>query len=366
MIQAINDQKPGILMVCGGMGAGGKERQLINLLQFMNTAGHFSVYLAVMNPGGIHEEEARKYTEGVYNIPRLFTGDVILPLVHLIRIIKRFKIKLIHSWGSGIWDITSLVVAKLCEIPFLHGGIRSAPTKLRFSHRLSKLSALNANAIVANSMAGLSAFGLLDHPHAKVIYNGMNLTRFEGIDNNPVDHSLCMVANFSKKKDHRTLISVMPTVIKTFPDVCLTLVGHDAGTLDEIVSMVNNLGITDHVEYITNTKAPEPYIAKSQICILSTFSEGISNALLEYMALGKPVIATDVSGNKEVVIPTKTGNLVQVGDPVDLADNIIELLSNPLQASKMGEEGFCVVRTKFSLEKMGQEYQLLYNHLIGG
>jgi glycosyltransferase involved in cell wall biosynthesis len=364
MNQPIDDQKPGILMVTGGLGAGGKERQLINLLQFMRTAGQYSVYLAVMNPGGVREGEARNVTEQLVNIPRAFTGDVLIPLLHLLRIIKRNNIKLVHSWGSGIWDLTSLVAARLCRIPFLHGGIRSAPPSLKFGHHLSRWAAMYADAVVANSYAGLKAFRIQNRSNVKVIYNGLDYEQYRKLTIEPISNTICMVSNFRSEKDHQTLLLAMPEVIKHIPDTKLYLVGQDSGTLENIHLLIDQMGVSDKVILITDSLEPQDVIAKCQIGILSTFGEGLSNVILEYMALAKPVIATDVGGNPELVIDGTTGYLVPLESHKDLAEKVIHLLENPGKRQAMGENGQNVIEEKFTISHMGSSFKAVYAHLI--
>lgn len=356
--------QPKVLMIVGSLGAGGKERQMINLLKFMRSAGHYSVNLAIINPGGVREGEARNFIEQLFYIPRTFSGDVLLPMLHLTRIIKRNKIELVHSWGSGIWDLTSLIAAQLCGIPFLHGGIRSTPSSLRFGHQLSRWVAKYADAVVANSYAGLKAFKIQNSCKAKVIYNGLDYEHLVKLAIEPISNTICMVSNFRSEKDHQTLLLAMPEVIKHIPDTKLYLVGQDSGTLKKVRFLIDQLGLSEKVILITDSLEPQYVIAKSQIGILTTFGEGLSNVILEYMALSKPVIATDVGGNPELVIDGTTGYLVPLTSPAALAEKIVELLTVREKLNEMGKAGHELVVNKFTFEKMGLLYEEIYRRLI--
>jgi glycosyltransferase involved in cell wall biosynthesis len=353
-----------ILMLTGSLGAGGKERQLINLLQHLRSNGIYSIYLAVMNPGGLREQEAAVYSERIYNIYRLFSADIISSLIRICKIINQNEIKLIHSWGSGIWDVTAMLAAKLCGIPFLHGGIRSAPKSLKLSDHLSRWSAKCADVVVANSHAGLKAFRMHNNLKTQVIYNGVDLTRIQKLTHHVNPNRIVMVSNFRTEKDHKTLIFALPEIIKVFPETELYLVGQDYGTLDDIRVLVQQLRLQEQVIINTHCLDPESVISECQIGILSTHGEGFSNVILEYMALSKPVIATDVGGNPELVVHGSTGYLVPEKNPIELAHRVIELLEAPNKGMEMGAEGRKMVLEKYAIEKMGSAYEALYQLLI--
>ena len=96
------------------------------------------------------------------------------------------------------------------------------------------------------------------------------------------------------------------------------------------------------------------------ICILSTFTEGISNSILEYMALGKPVIATRGGGTSEIVIDNKTGFLISPSNPEELTDKIEKLLNNIDLREQMGMAGKERVKKIFSSEIMVSKYVDFY------
>jgi len=364
MVNHNPEKRPVILIVIGSLGAGGKERQLIGLLKSLQLQKKYHTVLAVMNPDGLREKEASEFADELINISWKPGIGILSSISALIRIVKQSSVKMIHSWGSGSWDMVSLIVAKWCRIPFLHNGIRSAPGRLKGSDQLTRISAIFADRIVANSNAGLKAHKLDKHPEAKVIYNGMDTERFTPYRSITEDNNLCMVANFRVEKDHQTMIMALDCIRKSIPSVMLYLVGHDFDTLSAIQSMVNNLNLQDNVTFITDTLHPEPYIAKSKVGILATHGEGISNVLLEYMGLCKPVIVSDNSGNPEVVENGVNGYLVSPGSAEELCESVVELCMHPALLEKMGMAGRRILEEKFSIPKMLNAYDETYTELI--
>lgn len=362
-IQAHN--RPVILMIIGGLGAGGKEQQLISLLKGIRSRGNFSVVIVVLNPDGSRSSEVNDLVDALFFINRLHPFSFFYPLFQIVQIARKFNASIVHSWGSGIWDILSLFVARLTRAPFLHGGIRSAPSSLNLNNRLSKWSAKHANLVVANSQAGLQAFGQADNPKAQVIYNGLDLERFDGVEGiRPSQYDLCMVGNFSLKKDHRTLINSMRIIIDAIPEARLLLVGHDAGTLTQTRTLVDELNLNDSVAFITDCLKPYQFIANSKICVLSTHGEGISNAILEYFVFSKAVIATDVPGNSEIIESGKNGYLVKAGSAEALAEKAISLLANLELAKTLGACGKEIVLKRFSVDGMISSYESTYLNLL--
>jgi len=355
-------------MIIGRLGDGGKERQLLLLLKMLHQHNAIFTCLVSMNSGGERDQEAEQFADELVIFPNRKKTDLIRPMKKLTQLTRAHQITIIHTWGSGIWDLMGVLVGRKCKIPVLHNGIRSAPSRLNFYNRMTRLSAKYADAVAANSQAGLSAFGFAEHSNAKVIYNGLDPSRFDQIDHQNEGNNLCMVANFQQRKDHKSLVRAMPEILKSFPGTRLTLIGHDYGTIRGIQGLVDELQITGKVDFITDCTQPEPLIAKCQLGILATneaaHGEGISNAILEYMALSKPVIASRNGGNPEVVVENTTGFLVQPGSPEEISEKVIFLFSNPPIAKNMGEKGKSSVNERFSLGKMESDYISVYKDLL--
>jgi len=362
--RAQSHSRPVILMIIGGLGAGGKEQQLLSLLKGLKERRNFSVILVSMNPDGLRETEANRYVDKLINIKRIFDTGFLSPLVQVVKIACKYDASFIHTWGSGVWDLLGLCASQWLKIPFLHGGIRSAPIHLNFNNRLSRWSAKHADVIVANSHAGLIAFGQAGNPNARVIYNGLDFSRFEGIAPGQIQYDLCMVANFSAHKDHQTLLNAMALIHKVHPETTLLLVGHDAGTLQSTRELVHNLGLEESVVFVTDSTKPYQLIANSSICILSTYAEGISNSILEYLAFSKPVVASDVAGNSEIIASGENGYLVTARSAEALAEKVLLLLENSDLSTNLGHCGKEIVTKKFSVESMINAYESTFFSLL--
>ena len=107
----------------------------------------------------------------------------------------------------------------------------------------------------------------------------------------------------------------------------------------------------------------ESIISIFDIGVLTTYTEGISNSIMEYMALGKPVIATDGGGTKELLNNKISGYLISVGDKKDLVDKLIFLINHPSISKEMGRNGRKIIKAKFNIDLMIDKYKKLYNYV---
>jgi glycosyltransferase involved in cell wall biosynthesis len=358
------DNPPTVLLVVDQLGVGGLERQIVELLKGLQRNGRFGTALAVLDRGGELEGEAAQYAGDFLALRRRARYDV-TPVLGLLRQARRPWVDLIHAFG-WMSNLAALATARLRRLPLINGGIRAALPSLSLSHRLLRWTALRADAIVANSRAGLAAYGLDRAAQARVIPNGLDWRRFEGVQ--PVlngAYGICMVANFSPYKDQATVIRALPLIQQEFPEARLTLVGLDKGTLARTRRLVSELGLEQTVRIVAGTSHPEAFIAGSRVCtLLSPMGESLSNALLEYLALGKPVVASDCPGNAAVIQSGKTGLLLAQPSPEALAAGIRQLFREPQQARALGEAGRRLVKEKYLLDHMVRQYEGLYVEML--
>jgi glycosyltransferase involved in cell wall biosynthesis len=118
------------------------------------------------------------------------------------------------------------------------------------------------------------------------------------------------------------------------------------------------------VHFVGHQEDILPWLAALDVFVLSSDWEGMSNALLEAMAAGLPVVATAVGGTPEVVVDGVTGLLVPPHDPISLAEAIVRLLDAPDLRRQMGQAGRERVKKSFTVERMVEQTQTLYEHIL--
>jgi glycosyltransferase involved in cell wall biosynthesis len=235
-----------------------------------------------------------------------------------------------------------------------------------------------ARAIVANCDYVRSQLIEEGVPQEKVvtIHNGLDSDRFApranlnraealarlSVSAEPSSRFVGIVANLRPVKDHQTFLKAMQLVSRAVPESAFLLAG-EGNLLADLKELAVQLGIAERTFFLGACRTTEEVLALSEVCVLSSVSEGFSNSILEYMAAGRPVVATDVGGVREVVTEGETGYLLTPGDCQTLADRVIYLLKNPKEAQLMGEKARNVVSREFSTTRQLERVEELYERL---
>ncbi len=178
-------------------------------------------------------------------------------------------------------------------------------------------------------------------------------------DDQPV---ILQVARFHPVKDHACGVRAMAHVLGAVPKAQLILVG-DGPERDAIETLANELGVSRSVRFLgVRTDIPD-LMAAADVFMLSSLSEGISVTLLEAMAAARPIAATDVGGNGEVVLHDQTGLLSPRGDAEALARNLTTLLRDPDLRRRMGLAGRDRLLKQFTQQQMHDAFAGLYEEM---
>lgn len=363
------EQSVRILYFVDGLSAGGKERQLVELLKFITAQRFVEAELVLMSPEVKYPEVLNLGIKVHYLVRRRRKDPLIF--LRLYQICVSFRPHIIHTWDS-MTSCYAAPVAKLLGLALVNAMIHDAPQRIAPLTKLwirSKITFPFSDIVVANSHAGLLAYKA---PLAKsiCIFNGFDQNRLLRMVDQDIVRSyfsiatpkvVGMVASFSDLKDYDTFLVVARKVLATSDDVTFLAVGQGKH-FERCRSLVEPqyrqtirfLGWQENVESIMNIM---------DIGVLATYTEGISNAIMEFMALGKPVVATDGGGTKEIVVDGETGFLVPPRDAAQFASRVTELLSDPGKSKDFGIRGRDRVLELFSIEAMGNQFMHLYGRL---
>jgi len=358
-----------ILHFVDGFEAGGKERQLIELLKYTRAGNYAATELVLMSPE-IGYPEVLKLGVKIHYLLRSRKKD---PLIfpRLYRLCLDMRPDIIHTWDS-MTSFYAIPVARLLGLGLVNGMIRDAPQHLAPLSRLwtrSKLTFPFSDVVVANSRAGLLAYNA---PPAKsiCISNGfdwnrlLNLADPAGVRNTfgiTTPRVVGMVASFSDLKDYDTFVIAAQMVLEHRSDVTFIAVG-DGKHLERCKSLVAPPH-RERVRFLGWQEGIHSIINMMEIGALATYTEGISNSILEYMAMGKPVVATEGGGTREIVTDGETGFLVPRGDAGEFARRVDELLCDPAKGAELGARGRARVQSLFSIEAMGNQFMRVYERV---
>jgi sugar transferase (PEP-CTERM/EpsH1 system associated) len=168
-------------------------------------------------------------------------------------------------------------------------------------------------------------------------------------------------------KDQTTLAHAFIDLIRTYPqarDLCALVMVGSGPLRDEVAELLKSAGVSNLV-WLPGSRDDTPELLRGfDIFVLPSLAEGISNTILEAMASGLPVVATDVGGNRELVVESETGFLVPRSNPKALADAIRVYASDAKLRHLHGSAGRQRACNEFSLDGMVTEYERVYDELI--
>ncbi len=224
---------------------------------------------------------------------------------------------------------------------------------------------------IANSIAVKEAyiqeFGLQEKKF-NVIYNGIELHAYDQFlrigNSHKTKRTVGIVANMNREVKRVDIFLKAAAHVKKFQEnVNFEIIG-DGRLRDQLVLLAEDLGLADEVHFIGRVENVFDYIKQWDVGVISSDSEGFSNAILEYMIAGLPVVATNSGGNREIVQADFNGYLVPRGDFKEMGNRILELIKNDKLRFEMGNSARRIVSEKFKLSKNISEYQRYYESLI--
>ena len=209
---------------------------------------------------------------------------------------------------------------------------------------------------------GVSSLPLDRHAARQGLLHELNLA--------PDTKLVGMVARFAPQKDHVTFIKAAAQVVGMHPHVRFLLVG-DHTTTEAfrqhhrmLARLIESLGLTPYVIF-TGFREDIPHLlAGLDVSVLCTHFEGFGLVIIEAMAQGTPVVATDVPGVTEIISDPDTGLLHRAGDEGDLASKLRLLLSGETLAERLGRGGLRLVKDRFSARRFEAEISEIYRHML--
>ena len=296
-------------------------------------------------------------------------------ILKLARLLRREKVDIVHShnWATLIYTV---VAAKLARTPVVIHGEHGFETNhgmvdhARFSRWLA-MCTTHVTTVSETLCHDLQARWMLPPERISAVPNGVDLDRFGSASNatdlrnelgiGAEDMVVMTIGGLRPVKDHATLIRGFAKANRRLPSSRLVIVGMDWRSLRaEMESLAAQLGIGEKVMF-TDVRTDIPALLRTcDVYVNTSLFEGLSNTILEAMASGKPVIATDVGGNPELVQDDMTGFLIRAGDDSQLAGRLETILSDKLLRQRMGASGRRVTEERFSVARMVEDYSNMY------
>lgn len=366
-----------ILFFIDCLSAGGKERRLVELMKKLKLKQDVQFELIVMRKDIDYHEVFDLHIK-IHYLIRSTKKDLTI-FNKLYKICKKYAPDIIHCW-DGMTAIYCVPITKLLNIKMVNGMVVDTPVNRNVRNKnwlRARLTFPFSNVIIGNSKAGLEAYKA---PAKKsiCIYNGVDLDRFKQVkspsairkeifgDENDDFFVVGMVAAFENRKDYNTVIKSTIPLFSKNDRIRFIFVGNGTN-FSEIKNSVKPL-LSDKIFFLGKRSDVESVINIFNVGVLLTNSkvhgEGISNSIIEYMALGKPVIATLGGGTNEIVINNQNGYLIDKYSEEQLIEKIEILLKNNSLIDEFGEKGKKMVHDKFDINIMTNHYIDVYSKLL--
>lgn len=368
--------KINILYIIDELNIGGTENQLIATIALLNR-NRFVPHLVCLRPSKYYFEfdtDCRKQVLCVYS---LFSLNGFLKLLKLILYLRNNKVDIVQTYFFDS-NLFGVLAAKLAFVK----TVISCRRDLGFwytSKLLITLRTINklTTRILANSYAvkdNVVKCEKVSENRIDVIKNGIDINLFsrslhkesnskpfEALDK---DYIVGIVANLNRYvKRVDVFIKSASEVLKIIPNVSFQIVG-DGHLRDDLERLVEKLNIDHKISFLGRRNDIQSIIETWDIGVISSDSEGFSNSILEYMALGIPVIATNAGGNSEVIEKGVNGLLVAPGDYGAMAIGIYNLLCDSKRRSMMSDNAMSLIRREYVWNSKIKEIESYYRNLI--
>jgi len=361
---------------------GGTERQVMTLAGGLDPA-RFALHLACLRRSGELLDQRALFLSAPpveYGITNLYNRRAFGERLKFAGYLRRHRIQIVHTY-SFYPNVFALAAARLARTPVVIASIRDmgvyqTPLQLRVQREMCRL----AHRIVVNAVAverWLVAEGY-DAGKITVIPNGVELPRFsQPTDGAKLRHDLglpdgcplvAVVSRLSPSKGIEDFLRAAAAVTSTRPETRFLVVGQAAPSeqayRDTLAAFAARVGLEGRVVFTGLRLDVAEILSQVAVSVLPSLSEGLSNVLLESMAVGVPVVATRVGGNAEAVEHDVTGLLVLPSEPEALAHAMDRLLGDPALARRYGQAGHRRVVERFGMDTAIRETERLYDALL--
>ena len=352
--------------LAGSAAYGGGERYLELLFERLDRA-RYRALLICPEPGSfVGRMKERGVETHLVHLAPLFNP---IALWRLTWLLARERVTILQTHGARA-NFYGRIAGRLAGVPVIistvHNSLKDYEVRsfrrglytfllrltLPLVHRIICVSDSNRRDLIDECPAA--------EARIQTVYNGVDPSAFLlqpdrtkvreelGIVSGPV---LITIARLTEAKGHRYLLQALPRLLETWPQLCCLFVGE--GELhDTLQRMAMDLGVERSCRFVGIREDIAEILAAADVVVLPSLSEGFPFVLLEALAMGCPVVASQVNGVPELIEDHKTGLLVPPRDPQALATAIREVLSDSTAASKMGAAGRAVVQERFTVDHM--------------
>jgi glycosyltransferase involved in cell wall biosynthesis len=383
MSEALEDKQK-LLKFINIFAIGGTENQFLLTASSIDPA-RFELHVACLQRRGalLERVESLRCPLVEYPITSLYKWSTLRQQIKLARYLRWNGIGIVHTYNFYP-NVFGIPAARLAGVPHIVASIRDTGAYLNpLQAKAQKIACMMADSIVANADAVRSWLVSQGHSPKKirVIRNGVDFSRFAARLRVPRLHRefglpdrvplIAVVARLSRVKGIDDFVRAASGVASQFPEARFVVFGDtshsgdpwETAYADELRQLAASLGIADRLFFAGYRTDVAELLPEITLSVLPSHTEGLPNAILESMAAGVPVVATNVGGVPELIEDGVCGLLVPPHDPRALSSAICRLLTDPVLANGLAAAAKRSVRERFSVERMVRETEELYASL---
>ncbi len=356
---------------------GGAERLVLSIVKHLDRSKYDGIIYSFK--GGSLERELIRSKINYHVVGKKSRFDAQFPLkLHEALTRERVQVLHCHLFSPNFWG---RIVGKVCGIKSIITTEHSMAYRKSFSQKVTErmLCVLSSKIVAVSEAVRQSQIdqGKIPPERIVTIRNGLEVDAVtaaaNGIEGRKIlrdqfgvkdDELLILsVGRLIVAKGYENLLLAMPRILESVKKAKLIITGE--GPLDgELKKLTQDLRISDKVIFTGLRHDVYNIIAASDLCVMSSVREGLSIALLEYMALGKPVVATDVGANAEVIEQGKSGLIVPIKSSNAIADAVINLINDMNAARRMGDSARQRINNNFNIIETVRQLENLYTSLV--
>jgi len=305
----------------------------------------------------------------------------------IFKLMMREQFDVIHAHGvfpAAFWGIAG----KILRIPVIvtsHGNDIQKNKDIGYGARLNKkiavitwliLKLIDIHVVVSKCMVKDAIEAGSNPSKVRVVYNGIDLKKVSSLEGTDIiekygirkeDFVILYLGRLHPKKCPEDVVKAFPKVIQKVPNAKLVIAGKgsEKEKLEKIVTELKFQGKVIFTGFVSENEKWS-LLERCDIFVLPSVVEAFGIALIEAMACGKPVIATNVGPFPEIIKDGETGILIPVHSPIHLADAIINLAQDDEKRVKMGKKAKEDAENRFNISRVASDYLKIYNEVVKG